>query len=158
MSGTLHAFLWNVTNHIVKTFHNIFSSTSLYNSYFTLVPLHAVYNIWLVPVTACGSQSTACCIGFIRDKPSIGVNCIIEEHNSFWELINVLMSSQNIYFKLEYSKSYEIYNKWIISLMNVSFACKGSMPVTRIPTMMNLLKAGMNLLMVEMNPSKQGER
>ena len=40
--------------------YNIFSSTNLYNSYFTRLHLHAVYNTWLTPVTTCGSQSTAC--------------------------------------------------------------------------------------------------
>ena len=34
--------------------------THLYNSYFTRPLLYAVYNTWLTPVTACGSQSTAC--------------------------------------------------------------------------------------------------
>ena len=34
----------------------IFSSTNFHYSYFTRPLLHAVYNTWLTPVTACGSQ------------------------------------------------------------------------------------------------------
>ena len=60
ISGPYNAFLWNLVNHVMITFHDIFSSTNLYNSYFTGLLLHVVYNTWLTPVTACGSQSTAC--------------------------------------------------------------------------------------------------
>ena len=38
---------WNLVNHIVITFHDIFSSTDLNNFYFTRLHLHAVYKTWL---------------------------------------------------------------------------------------------------------------
>ena len=60
ISGLLNVVLWNVTDHMVKTFHNTFHPTNLYNSYFTVVLLYVAHNIKLALVTACGSQSTAC--------------------------------------------------------------------------------------------------
>ena len=53
-----------------------------------MLHLHAVYNTWLTPVTACGSQSTACGIEMRRGKSSIGVNCIFQENiwSENWEL------------------------------------------------------------------------
>ena len=38
--------------------------------------MHVVYNTWLTPVTAGGSQSTACGIELRRGQPWIGVNFI----------------------------------------------------------------------------------
>ena len=60
ISGPQNAVLWNVTDHMVKTFHNTFHPINLYNSYFTVVLLYVSHNTRLAPVTACGSQSTAC--------------------------------------------------------------------------------------------------
>ena len=72
---TLQAFNQvGIVDHVAKTFRDIFSSTNLYYSYFTRPLLHAVYNTWLTPVTACGSQSTACGIEMRRGQPRIGVN------------------------------------------------------------------------------------
>ena len=42
--------------------------------------MHAVYNTWLTPATACGSQSAACGIEMGRGEPLIGVNCIFQEN------------------------------------------------------------------------------
>ena len=49
-----------MVNRVIIKFDDMFISTMLYNSYFTRLLLHAVYNTGLTPVTACGSQSTAC--------------------------------------------------------------------------------------------------
>ena len=76
ISGPSNALLWNLINHVTITFRDVFSSTNLYYSNFTRPLLHAVYNTWLTPVTACGSQSTASGIEMRRGQLRIGVNCI----------------------------------------------------------------------------------
>ena len=59
-SSCLTHRIGNLGNHVVIKFYETLSLTNLYNSYFTGLFLHAVNNTWLTPVTACGSQSTAC--------------------------------------------------------------------------------------------------
>ena len=75
-----------------KRFSGIFNWTDLHSSYFTGLYLHAVYNTWLTPITAYGSQSTACGIEMRRGKPWISVNCIFQE--------NIWSENWHIYFKL----------------------------------------------------------
>ena len=56
--------------------------------------MHAVYNTWLTPVTACGSQSTACGIEMRRAQPWIGVHFILQQKYLFSESINVFFIKQ----------------------------------------------------------------
>ena len=67
---------------------HIFKSTDLYNSFFTGLHLHAVYSTWLTPVTACGSQSTACGIEMRRE--SLGLVSTVCFRKKIW--------SENWYF------------------------------------------------------------
>ena len=101
-SGSSLVFWWcDAPLVLVITFHDISTSTDLYNSYFTRLHLHAVYNTSLTPVTACGSHSTARGIGMRRGKPWIGVSCIFQENIwsenwYFFRLIKKIFSSNTI--------------------------------------------------------------
>ena len=59
----------------VKTFHNIFSSTDLYNNYIIEIFQYAIYTIQ-APASAYKSQSTACGIKLSSGKTWIGVSPI----------------------------------------------------------------------------------
>ena len=68
---SVNAFPCITINYIVNTFHNISFSTNLYNSYLTRILQNAVFNNWLVSVTDCGLQSTAC--GIELNGTSLGL-------------------------------------------------------------------------------------
>ena len=99
ISGPSNVFLWNLINHGVITFYDISSSNNLYNSYFTKLLRHAVYNAWLTLVTARGLQSSACGIEMRRGKPWMYVNSISKETICSGKLIffiEILFTSNKI--------------------------------------------------------------
>ena len=144
-------------NHVTLKFRDIFSSTNLYYSHFTRPLLHAVYNTWLTPATACGSQSTACGIEMRRGQPWIGVNCIFEESicsQNWCYLLN-----RKIFFQIKLNKMISKYKTIHILLTNVHLDCRGGrVPVTGMLTGMNMSKPGMNLSKPGMNLSKPGKK
>ena len=112
--------------------------------------MHVVYNTWLTPVTACGSQSTACGIEMRRGQPGIGVNFI------FAAKMNKKYS-----FQIKLNKMISQYKTMHILLANVHLdwgGGGGGVPVTKMLARMNLSKPDMNLSKPGMNLSNPGEK
>ena len=94
-----------IINHIGKTFHNISSPTIFYNSYLTRIPLTAVYNTWLVPVTAC-DNATVDSLWHWNETGQALDWCQLYYWGQylFCKLTNIFSVSEKYSFQMKYSK------------------------------------------------------
>ena len=140
----------------------MFSSTISYYSYFTRPLLHAVYNTWLTPVTACGSQSTTCGIEIDETGAAFDWCWLIFSAKIFVLRIDNVFFNKNYLFQIQWNKMNSKYKTMHILLTNVHLDCRGvgvgRVPVTGMLAGMNLSKPGMNLSKPGMNLSKPGKK
>ena len=99
--------------------------THLYNSYFTRPLLHAVYNTWLTPVTACGSQSTACGIEMRRGQLGL-VSTVFLRKIFVLRIDKCFFLIEKYLFQIKWNIMISKYKTIHILLTNVHLDCRGA--------------------------------